>query len=371
MKNNSSNKITLSGGTLFAILLVTLMGANFLDVPDNAVKYGGPSGYWSIMIAYIMMVPVVLTAISLQNRFPNQNLFEAAPAVIGKSLAMVGNLLFIGAIVIQLSLAIRDGMDIVLLYLLNRTPLWTVMLFFLLCCGYIALNGLAAVSRFITFLLIPAFAFRLVMELFSLQKIELTHLLPLFSESPERYILGGLRFILYFLPITTVFLLFSKLKKPAKIGKAIWGAMAGIFPVHLLAFIGTVGAFGAKYTSYFTWSEIANTDHISIPFLVFERVGLLFLIVWIAAFFAKTVFYFYIAASGLKIQFPALKYRWTVVVLLIIVGCAGMLFPNTIIAHQVFSDIRPWLMIPVIVYPILVNLVAVFRGKRGGSLYES
>lgn len=364
-KNNPSNKITLSGSAVFATLVVVIMGANFLDLPYSAVKYGGPSGYWSVGIAFLLIIPVVTVAIGLQKRFPNQNLLELAPVVIGRPLALIGNLLFICMYFIWLIFALRDGSEMIHSYLLNRTPLLAVMLILLVCIGYVAVNGLSAVIRFINFLVIPTYILRLFIEILTFQQMKSTHLLPLFSETPERYLMGGLSLIGYFLPVTAIFLLYHRLKQPEKVGSAVFGALAGIFPVYLLAFLGTVGNFGAKYTLTFAWPEIAATNHINIPLLVMEQMGLLFLIVWITTFFSTKTLYFYIIGNGLKTIFPKLKYRWVVFGLLILVGGGAMFFPNSIVVRKAFIWVRPWLMIPATFYPFLVYLIAVMRGKRG------
>lgn len=364
-QNNNSNKITLSNSSLFATLLIALMGTNFLDLPYPAVKYGGPSGYWCIGIAFLLIIPVVLVASALRKRFPDQNLLEAAPEIIGKPLASIGNLFFLSPFVIQLIFALRDGADLIHMYLLNRTPLLAVLIVIILSVCYVAVNGLSAVIRFINFLLIPAYFLRIVIELLTLQKMESTHLLPLFSATPRLYLTGGLMLVGYFLPITAIFLLSNHLKKPAKVGRAIFGALGGVFPVYLLAFIGTIGNFGAEYTLSFAWPEIMATNHISIPFLVLEQMGLLFLIIWITSFFGANTLNVYIVAGGLRMQFPKLKYSWTVIFLLLVTGVAAMLFSNAILVREVFIIARPWLMVPVTVYPLFVYLVAVIRRKRG------
>jgi spore germination protein len=321
-----------------------------------------------VLIAFILISPVVLLVVALKKRFPDQNLFEAAPGVIGKPLTLIGNMLFVGSFLIYVSLAIRDGVDLVGSYMLSRTPLLMVMLILLASITYLVINGLAAVSRFTAFLLIPVFAFRLLMELLSLQKIELTSLLPLFSQTPGQYLIGGMALTGYFLPITAIFLLSNRLQKPAKLGPVLFGALGVIFPVYMLGFIGTVGIFGARYTQSFNWPELIATNHVNIPFLGIEQLGLLLLIVWLTSFFATKAFYAYIVTSGSKQQFPVFKYRWIAVAILLLMGVIGLYIHSNIAVHQLFTQTRPWLMIPVTIYPLLVYIIALLRGKRGNSV---
>lgn len=364
MKYDSGNA-SMTSGSVISTLVITLIGANFLDLPYYAVKYAGPSGYWSLLIAFILVTPLVWVAKAFQKRFPGQNLFEVAPLVIGKPGALIGNICFVSCFLVRFILAIRDGVDLVLIYLLNRTPFCAVLLLLLVSIGYVAANGLAAVNRFINFLLIPVVLFRVLMKLLSLQKMEITHLLPLFSATPTNYLLGGLTITGYLLPVTAIFLISNQLKQPQNLQKPVFGALGIIFPIYLLGFLGTVGSFGTAYTQTFAWPEISAINHIHIPFLVLEQAGLLFLIIWMTTFFATMIFYAALIAGGLAQQFPKLKYSWIVWALLLVAGGVGLVIPNAMTVRHLYINLRPWAMLPVSVYPLLVYGVAWLRGKLG------
>lgn len=367
MMKHKLGHIAMTGSSLMATLMITLIGADFLDLPHYAVKYAGPSGYWSIGIAFILILPVVWVAQGFQKRFPGQNFFEIAPQVIGRPGALIGNVCFLGSFLARFILSIRDGVDLILIYLLNRTPFYAVLLLLLISIGYVAISGLAAVNRFINFLFIPVVLFRFIMKLLSLQKMETSHLLPLFSATPFQYLLGGLTIIGYLLPVTTIFLISSQLKQSNQLQKPVFGALVLTFPIYILGFLGTVGSFGTAYTQLFAWPEITTINHIHIPFLVLEQVGLLFLIVWITTFFATMIFYAAIIATGLTQQFSRLNYSWSIWIILSIAGIVAFCVPNAMMARDIYTNLRPWTMIPVTVYPLAIYGIAWLRGKGGAD----
>ena len=82
-------------------------------------------------------------------------------------------------------------------------------------------------------------------------------------------------------------------------------------------------------------------------------------------FFVATSFYFSAVARSLGQQFPVFNYRWTVIVLLVLVFTGTMLFPDAVTAHYMFTMFHRWLMLPVFVYPFAVYLIALIRGKKG------
>lgn len=351
---------------LFALMLVILLGLDFLDFPYDAAKICGSNGYWPLLVAFCLVaLPLALLLHLMHRRFPNQDLMAVATQALGKPLAWIGNLIFLSCFVIWLVMAIRDSGELVLIYFLNRTPVWAVISLFLIGVGYVAINGLAPALRLAAFILIPTIFFRFLMQLFALQGLKVTNLLPLFALPPLDYFRGGLALANVFMPMTAIFLIHPLLKKPDKLGIPALCAAAIASCSFFLGIIGAIGVFGAELTQRYAWSEFATVQQINITYLVLEQVGLLFLVIWISMFFVSTSFYFAIVARSLQQQFPVLNYRWTVVGLLILVLIGILSFPNGLIAHSVFTVLRRWLILPAGVYPLIVYTVAVIRGKRG------
>jgi hypothetical protein len=203
------------------------------------------------------------------------------------------------------------------------------------------------------------------MQIFALQGLKNTYLLPLFARPPLDYLGGGVIMANVFLPITATFLIYPLVKKTDKLTMPSLCAIFFAALSFLLGILGAIGSFSAELVPRFAWSEFATIQQINIPFLVLEQVGLIFLVIWITMFFTSTSFYFSAVARSLRQQFPAFNYRWTVAVLLILVMAGTMLFPDAITAHTMFTLFRRWLMLPVFVYPWAVYLIALLRGKKG------
>ncbi len=359
-------KPPLSPAMFFILLLVTLTGLDFLVAPFDVAKACGPSGYWAVVGALFLLLPVIWLIILFKRRFPEENLFQAAPRVIGQPFALIGNLIFLSSFLSWLVVMIPNTTFLLSTYLFDRTPLLVILISLLAAIGYIAINGLKAVSRMAAFVFIPTLAFNLIMKLLSFGGIEVTHLLPLVSDKPIGYLFGALTILNLFVPLGAIFLIYPLLKKPGKLGMITLGVAVSQLILILLGVITTIGTFGASVTTRFLWPNLASTHRLSIPYLILEQVGLLFIIIWLTMFIIGTSFFFYIIASGLKEHFPVLNYRFTTIASLILVGAGGfILFPNIYRLNSVFIGLRQIAIIPVIVYPLLVYLIALLRGKRG------
>ncbi len=359
-----NGKPSLSSGTYLAILMISILGLDFLNLPDIATKSSGASGYWTIGIAFILVVPMIFVIVDFQRRFPSMNLIGAAPLVIGKPLALLGNLLFLSMIWGWLILSIRDAVDLVLTYMLDRTPIWVSLFFFLIGSGYIAVKGLGAVGRMASFVLIPAVFFRVVMQIFAFQNFTVSHVLPLISAPPLDYCMGGLKLTNAFFPLLTIFLFYPVLDQPLKIKSITFGVSGFTLLVFLTEIVGTIGVFGAAYTERFIWPNLALIQRINLPYLVLEQVGPLFLIVWLTMFLVATAFFFSLLGNGITQICSKLNYPIVILVLLLLVGGSALLFPNSSTVTRWFADFRQWSMLPVVGYPLLIYFMALIRGIR-------
>ena len=355
----------LAPEAVFTLLFLGLSGMEFLAAPYSAADYLGPGSYWAIVAAFLLSSPLLLLAWAWRRRFPVRDLVELGRAALGRPLGTAGNLLFLAVYLAWLIVAMRDAGDLVLSYLLNHSPLWIVLGFFLLAAFYVAGSGITTVTRLGEFVLIPAFVLRLAMSLIGFQGIEVSHLLPVFSASPSAYLRGGFGVLGTFLPLASLFLLGDRLPKPGRLLRSALLAAGSATAILFLSALGTIGVFGAEFAGEFLWPSLAAIHRVSFPYLLVEQPSLVFLLVWLVAFFVAVSFYLHLVARGLGENFPRLPYRPTVAALAFAVGVGGLLLPNVAVVETIFEILRRWIMLPAAGYPFLVCLAAILRGLGG------
>lgn len=356
----------LSPTMFFILLLTTLSGLDFLVTPYDVAKISGPSAYWAVLLSLVLILPLIGLVILFKNRFPDEDLFQVASRVLGKPLALLGNLSFLGVFLIWLVTVVPNACYLISTYLLDRTPVMVIEIMLLAAVGYIAVAGLKAVCRMAAFIFIPTIVFRLAMQLLSFQNMTLSFLQPVFSMHPLSYLNGGIATLSNFIPLSTAFLIYPLLKKPGKLSAGLLGAAASGTLLLFLSVVGSIGIFSAPVCQRFIWPNLEAVHSLSIPYLVMEQFGLLFVMVWLTMFLIAVAYYFVILAGGLTQQFSALNFHYTIIGLLILAGIGGLIvFPNTYRLNTVFTSIRHYAIFPVVIYPFIVYVIALFRGKRG------
>lgn len=365
MNDADGNQVRLSPAMLFITMLTVLYGMVFLIPPWDTVERCGPSTYWSVIIAFIYMLPFVLVLVALQRRFPDQNIFEAAFVVFGKVAGRIINLLYLVFFLFHYGLLIRGSAELVSTYFLDRTPLWVLLTLFLASIGYIAYDGLFSISRLAGFVAIPAISLRILIQLFAMQGLQPTQLQPVFSASLPDYLTAGISMLSPFSPLIGLLILYPLLKKPGKLGFLTLGLVTGNVFLLLITVISTVGVLGPPMIAALEWPIFEVIRRVALPYLVLEQTGPLYIIVWLTLFMVGAAFMFYFFGYGLHCQFPKLKYRLFLIGILLIVLVEGILIPTNFVNLSIFSGTRNWAIFLVLGYPLLVYGGALIRGKRG------
>lgn len=349
-----------------ATLLTSLLGLDFLSMPREAAHFCGSNGHWAVAVASGLAALMAAFVLQFQKRFPGTSILQASRMALGRPLAFVGNLVFLSVFFVWLVLAVRDATDLVLITLLNRTPPWAASGFFVIAVLYLVLNGLVSVTRLACFVVIPGAAFQLAMELIAFQGVSVTHLLPLMAVSPERLALGALTILNGYLPIAATLLVHPLLSRKEKLGRTLFVPILLAAVIFFMAVTGTIGKFGADFTLNFNRPHLASIGAVSIPYLVIEQLGVVFLILWIVFFFVGAGFYTHVVVKGMQTFFPGLRYRWAAAAALLAVWVIGLFFPNTVMVQSTFQLFRRWSALPVFAYPLFVFVVCWIRGVREG-----
>ncbi|MGE5529534.1 MAG: GerAB/ArcD/ProY family transporter [Patescibacteria group bacterium] len=351
----------LSPAVLFALLLVTLLGTDFLTSPHDAARFCGASGYWAPPAAFILAVPFILLLYFFQRRFPGDDLFAAARASLGKYAAAAGNGLFLLVFLAWLVAALRDGGELAIGYFFSRTPLWAVVAFVMLGAAYAAVNGLSAIGRLASFVLLPTVALRLGIKLLAFDGLETSHLLPLFSARPLDCLRGGLALAGSLGPLAGVLLFHPSLADRERFLPVTLSAAGGALFIALVGIVGTIGVFGAEFTQDFTWPNLASVQRVNLPYLAIEQVGLLFLIVWLTMWLVALAFIVQIAALGIAGRFrPALN-RTAAAVIAVVALIGAILIPDAGLIHLALATVRRWAIVPLAGYILLVYFVSLVR----------
>lgn len=368
MNNGLGDQVRLSPAMFFITLLTTLFGLVYVVPPWDSVKLCGPSTYWAVLVAFIFMLPFWLVLTALNRRFPGQNIFQVTLMVFGGVVGRIINLLYLGFFLCHYGLLMRGAIELIAVYFLDQTPFWALLILIFTGVAYIAYDGLFSISRIAGFVVIPAVLLRVVMQLFALQDMSATQLLPLVTASLTDYLKAGFSMVSPFNPLIGLLVIYPLLNKPRQLGKITLGLLSCNALLLLLTVITTVGVFGAPVIATLDWPLFEVVRRVNLTFIGLDQAGLLFVIVWLTLFLVGAAFIFYLIGTGVQQQFRRVEYRWAIFGVLVFVIMEGLLIPDYFYTNEIFYKLRPPAIIAISGYPILVYCGALLRGIRGRKL---
>lgn len=167
-------------GLLFMVLYVSIFSYGVSQSVRVAAEYMGNNGYWGLLLAFIISIPVMLGISWLGKRFPRQSVIQYLPQVVGFLLGKLLGILLLVAVMIIMVWTSRIITEEVSLYFLSRTPTWASVAIFLFVALYAAHQGIEGLARLAAFVFPLTFFFSFMAILFSFQNFELDKIRPVF-----------------------------------------------------------------------------------------------------------------------------------------------------------------------------------------------
>ena len=213
------------------VVFSLIIGYGLFQGPFSAAKYLGTTGYWGVILAFLLALVVIFLIVSLGRRFPGESIVVYAQSVCGKFLGKIIGLIYLLFILTLMAWTVRDVSDHFNIYLLTRTPLWAIVALILLTVLCIAYRGIEGLSRTIAFLFILSLMFITLTSFTSFQFFRVNNILPLFHFIPGKLPLGIIQTFNVFLPLGGLFMIYQYLTDQTKGFKSILGAP--VWPVFL------------------------------------------------------------------------------------------------------------------------------------------
>lgn len=359
---------TAIGPTLFwPLLVIPVLGYGALNLPHYTSKAMGSNGYLGVALGALAVLPGVAAIYLLARRFPGQTLIEYGVAILGPVIGRIAGLAYLGANTVLMSIFTRDQLNMVMSYILNRTPLFVVVLIFLAIEAYLASRGLETIARLAAFVILPALLVMAVLTVLGYQNVAFIHLKPFTSPRLLDYARGALAGSGKFLSLGASAMILPYLRPVSSFPRLAGWALALLLAVYTSIAVGVIGVFGYPHLLHYAWPALEFVHAIDYPYLLLEQAGLLMLIEWAALVVICTGFLCYTLALGLR-QLTGLwdykKFVW----LLVVAKYFLIILPASLAETKWGMDlVIKYGGLAFFAYPIILWLLAVVLGRRGSA----
>ncbi|MGQ7889147.1 GerAB/ArcD/ProY family transporter [Paenibacillus sp. WC2504] len=187
----------LSGSQLIWSLLV-IDGCNIIPFVKTAIVEAKQDAWISIMIAGVIVILLTLALVRLSLMHPGQTLTNFSQKVLG---AWFGRLVILPYFVAWFSipvLILRYSGDFIQTVLLDRSPVWVVMLVLMVLTLYCTHGGIGGIGRYNEVVGPLFFATTMISYMLNTRNLKWDRILPVFYDTGWQPILKGM------VPLTTL-----------------------------------------------------------------------------------------------------------------------------------------------------------------------
>ncbi|NLP43960.1 MAG: GerAB/ArcD/ProY family transporter [Peptococcaceae bacterium] len=351
----------------YALVTIVIITKIFYTFPLTTIKQTGTAAWYTTLISCVGAIVFFALLYLLLQRFPQKDLYQVFEAVLGKKVSRFIILIFSVYFLYYTGINLSEFVTILKIYSMPFTPKEVLVAGFLTviaAMAYVGLEGIVRVAYVLFYLIITGLVLILILAIpfydFNSLKPWLGYGLGVSASE------GFLKISAYDSVIILAIIANSLqgLKYFKRIGLSCLLTAGAIFSICLACIL---AAF--QYTAGSGYiSGMYHLSRIIYYSRFFQRVEAIFLFVWVFASVIAISAVFYIALSSYCRVFSITNHRpllWPFLFLTF----AFTFLPSNI--YEIISVhvrlIRGYSVFLIVPVPILVLLVSIIRGKKGGK----
>ncbi|WP_438351730.1 spore germination protein [Paenibacillus sp. FA6] len=293
------DKITNSQASI--IVSNYMFGAGLLTLPRNlAETMKTPDGWIAIIVGGLIVMLAGICIVKLCQQFPGQTIFQFGKEIVGSWLGSCLGILMILYFVTISAFEIRVMAEVTILYLLEGTPQWVIIMSFMWIGLYLITTGINPIARLFAIILPITVVVLLISMLLSSKLFDINNLRPVLGEGTLPVIRGLKSTVLVFSGYEIMFILTAVMKYPKKgVKVVIIGTAIPLF-LYLVTIVMVIGALSIDGVVRSTWPTLDLMRSFEITGLLFERFEFFLLVIWIMQIFSLVTISHYAASLGLS-----------------------------------------------------------------------
>ncbi|GFZ31073.1 hypothetical protein CSC2_15990 [Clostridium zeae] len=357
-------------GTREAVSLTTLVLISKLFYTSISVliKTTSTSAWYTTLISCITSIILFLCVSQLIRRYPNKNLVQIFDLVVGRFIGKTLSLIFIAYFIFYSGATIREFVEMLIAYILPYTQPSIILVVFLgvvIAYSYVGIEGIARMAYIGFFCVVVGLITILVLPY---KLYDVSNLTPIGGYGIKvAFTMGLWRTSAYSEVIILAFIInclhgYEQFKKVGLISLILSGIVISIGTAcSLMAFEYTQGS--ENLSSLFQLSRVIYLSR----FL--QRIESIFIFIWVIASIINVSVTFYLAISIFCKAFNIPRHRPCLLPFAYLTFMVTLMPKNISEATEIYITlIRQYSMIITYFIPILVLLIAIVRGEKGGKV---
>lgn len=291
---------------IFTITVSSMLGVQVMTVQNDLVRAANQDAWISMLIAgAVGVVTGVVAYYPLARMYPQSNLAQTFLSVYGKVLGRLPLLMLTIAVLLDTGYSIRIFVEVIKVYLLDKTPIWILVLLITVSILSVAQRDIRAIGTTVDFMFpVYMFPFLLIIAL-SFMQTGFQRVQPVLYQNWSGVLKGvipGYRAIIGYGAVSYMFCYVTSLKNTLK--WYVFGMIASISLFTLITVL-VVAIFGPEDVKTMIFPLLELTMGLELPVKLMERLEAVVIIIIIPGVFARIMLFIFVSIQNFTVMLGA------------------------------------------------------------------
>ncbi|WP_368489521.1 Ger(x)C family spore germination protein [Clostridium sp. BJN0013] len=362
------NSITEFG--VFSTIIATIIGVGIFSYPRQLTSEVGTDG-WIVTIITGIIIYFIFYICHKSIKANEYNKFNIIlEQNFGKILGGILALIFVIYNVFSISLGMRIFVEVIKMYLLEKTPTEFLIIITIFAGIYLVRNEVATLIKFNEVCFWVMFIPIILVLLCALNKTDFTNILPVFDNSIYNH-LSALKSSIYsFAGIEIIYLIGPFVKNKSNITKTVLKSIVFITLFYIIIVVFVLAIFSKEQTKILLWPTITMINSINIQGAFIERWEGIIMAIWIIFYFTTFSNVYYLSSDVIKDVFKLDDIKLSSAIIAPVVYVISLYPQNIAEVYNVGDRFIPILFLySSVILPIIILLAGKLKkGSNSGKV---
>jgi len=354
---------------LFTTIVVTVVGVGIFSYPRELAAAVGTDGWIVTIISGVISYLLIYIAYKVIKNNDYSKFYSIVEKNFGKIIGVILALIFVIYIIFAISIGMRVFIEVIKMYLLQKTPTEFLLLVTILVGSYLIRGKIDTVVKFNEISFWIMFVPIILILLFTLNRTDFTNVFPMFNNSPYDYIKAIKTSVFSFGGLQMVYMLLPFMKNKKEIKKTVLKSIAFVTIFYLIIVVFTLAVFTKSQTKILLWPTITMIKSISIPGTFIERWEGVVMALWIIFYFTTFVNGYYLSADIVKDMFKLSDIKLSSVLIVPFIYLIALYPKNIAELYDMNNSILPILYLySLVILPLILIFKKAFKKRLQRSV---
>lgn len=359
MKDDSLRPVQIMTLTASAIF-----GVDILLVPQRMARIAGQDGWISLGLGGLLSLASASLIYYLVSLYPEDDMPNICIKVLGRLLGRIIMLPTLLYTFIYVALSFRIFAQALLTFLLDRTPIYAIVLLMLLVTAYAVYKGIYTMASVCDLLFPLALITLIVLVATTISQGRLDYLRPILFDNSDKVLKGVLPGLQEYTGYSIIAYIYSHSQKGARTYK--WYMVGILIPIifYILITLVCIMNFTAPGLEGVLYPTLTLSKSIEYTPLFMERLEAFVAVIWISIVFASGMAYYYAASRNIAVFFGVKSQyeRYIVFAFIPLLLILAILEPNVLKSIKQITYLKTTqILVAGFVFPLLIVITLIKR----------